>query len=151
MNILSLSDRELQFGYKDVVLYYEKKLIKEKTGFNRKRLDNYLKDKKIDLSSKGVVGNNDFKNKNVSFFQYDKDDKLSEIVSLFKHLRNSFAHGNVEKTYINKRPYYCFEDCYTAGKKKGQQSMIGQIPQRDFKGFITELKENQKVRTIQNQ
>ena len=147
MDKQEFSGPELLLGYKEVILYYEKKLLKEKTGFNRKRLNNYLKIKKIDLSSKGVAGSNDFRNKNVSFFHFKKDNKLSEIVSLFKHLRNCFAHGNVEKINIEGKPYYCFEDKYTSGKRKGQQSMIGQIPQKDFKGFLQELKENQKYKS----
>lgn len=68
MDKQEFSGPELLLGYKEVILYYEKKLLKEKTGFNRKRLNNYLKIKKIDLSSTGVAGSNDFRNKNVSFF-----------------------------------------------------------------------------------
>ena len=145
MDIQTLTDTELLFGYKNVALYYENRLTKVKDGFNRRRLNSYLELMQIELSSTGSCdSNNNFRKNPVSFFKYDKHHDLSQIVSLFKHLRNSFAHGNVEKVMIGNRPYYCFVDIYTMGKKKDKFSMMGQIPAKAFKGFIQELKENQK-------
>ena len=143
-------DKELLFGYKEVVLYYEQKVKNNPHGFyfKRSRLQNYLNDKKRTITIKDTLDDAElqrkFKEYPVSFFCFTRTKAYSTIPSLLAHLRNSFAHGSFVIMPIGKQPYYCFTDAYPNGKKKGQISMIGQIPMKEFRQFIQELKENQQ-------
>lgn len=143
-------DRELLFGYKEVVLYFEQQIKDNPNGFyfKRKRLQEYLNNKKNKITIKDKFDDAEllrkFKEYPVSFFCFNRTKTYSTVPSLLSHLRNSFAHGSFSIMSINKQPYYCFNDIYPTGKKKGQISMIGQIPMKEFRTFIQELKENQQ-------
>ena len=138
MNILSLSESELQFGYKDIVLYYENEIKKDKTGFNKKNLKKFLDSTSIVLKAK-VTPSSTFQNKKISFLHYTSPNGTSEIVSIFKHLRNCYAHGNVEKREIHKKLYLCFKDVKISSNTE-QTTMIGQIARNKFEDFVKELK-----------
>ncbi len=146
MNIQTLTDKELLFGYKEVLLYYEQHVKLYPNGYALKRLQKYLNLQHIILEDnmKGLALQQNFQQKPVSFFCFNLKKGHSTLASLLCHLRNSFAHALVETTMIDNRPFYCFKDVYPNGQKAGQTSMIGQIPKRVFKGFIKELKANQK-------
>lgn len=145
MNVQTLTDKELLFGYKEVLLYYEQHVKLYPNGYALKRLQKYLNLQHIILEDnmKGLALQQNFQQKPVSFFCFNLTKGHSTLASLLYHLRNSFAHALVETTMINNRPYYCFKDVYPNRQKTGQASMIGQIPKRAFKGFIQELKANQ--------
>lgn len=143
-------DKELLYGYKEVVLYYELQVKTNPHGFyfNRARLQNYLNDKKKTITIKDNLEDTElqrkFKEYPVSFFCFTRTKTYSTIPSLLAHLRNSFAHGSFVIMPIGKQLYYCFTDIYPNRKKKGQISMKGQIPVKEFKKFMQELKENQQ-------
>ena len=145
MNIQTLADKELLFGYKDVLLYYEQHVKLYPNGYALKRLQKYLELQHITLvnNMKDLALQQNFQQKPVSFFCFNLTKRHSTLASLLYHLRNSFAHALVEITMISNRPYYCFKDVYPNKQKAGQVSMIGQIPKKAFKGFIQELKANQ--------
>ena len=145
MNIQTLTDKELLFGYKEVLLYYEQHVKLYPNGYALKRLQKYLDLQHITLEDnmKGLALQQNFQQKPVSFFCFNLTKGHSTLASLLYHLRNSFAHALVEITMIGNRPYYCFKDIYPRRQNAGQASMIGQIPKRAFKGFIQELKANQ--------
>ena len=140
-------DKELLFGYKEVVLYYEQKVKNNPHGFyfKRPRLQNYLNDKKRIITLKDNLDDTElqrkFKEYHVSFFCFSRTKAHSTIPSLLAHLRNSFAHGSFVIMPIDKQLYYCFTDIYPNSKKKGQISMKGQIPVKAFRKFILEFKE----------
>lgn len=142
-------DKELLFGYKEVILYFEQQIKNNANGFyfKRARLQNYLSDKKREIIIKDNLEDVEllrkFKEYPVSFFCFTRAKTYSTIPSLLSHLRNSFAHGSFVIMPINNQPYYCFTDSCPRGKKKGQLSMKGQIPVREFRRFMQELKENQ--------
>ena len=144
MNIHTLSDSEKLFGYNEVVLYYELKVKNNPQGFNLTKLKKKLstlsiipqmiikQEKDIDNS----IFAQDFQKNPVSFFCFKpvKKDSIqySQPAALIHHLRNSFAHGNVEIIQIGVQEYYCFKDVSTKSSPKKQQvpktTMIGQIP-----------------------
>lgn len=143
MNIHTLSDSEKLFGYNEIVLYYELKVKNKPQGFNltklKKRLNILPTTKNITIKQEKDIDNStfaqDFQKNPVSFFCFkpvEKDVKYSKPAALIYHLRNSFAHGNVEITKIGVEEYYCFKDISTKSLKKNQQvpktTMIGQIP-----------------------
>lgn len=145
MNIQTLNDTELLFGYKEVVLYYEQHVKQYPNGYALRRLQKYLNLQHITIvdDMNDLVLQQNFQQKPVSFFCFNLAKGHSTLASLLYHLRDSYAHALVEITKIGNRPYYCFMDIYPKGPKVGQTSMIGQIPKRALKGFIQELKANQ--------
>lgn len=144
MNIHTLSDSEKLFGYNEIVLYYELKVKNNSQGFNltklKKRLNILLINPQIIIKQEKDIDNStfaqDFQKNPVSFFCFKpvKKDSIqySQPAALIHHLRNSFAHGNVEITKIGAQEYYCFMDIGTKSSKNKQQvskrTMIGQIP-----------------------
>ena len=84
---------------------------------------------------------NNFRTNAVPFFCFNNLKGEPRTQALFRHLRNAYAHGYVEKIKINNKWwYYCFED----KNDKGQVKMKGQIQERKLKELIQELKDNQK-------
>lgn len=82
-----------------------------------------------------------FRTSAVPFFCFNNLKGEPRTQALFRHLRNAYAHGNVEKIQINNRWwYYCFVDI----SYNGRITMKGQIPERKLKELIEELKDNQK-------
>lgn len=143
MNIHTLTDSEKLFGYNEIVLYYELKVKNNPKGFNltklKKRLSTLSIIPQIIIAQEKDIDNSifaqDFQKNPVLFFCFkpvEKSVKYSKPAALIHHLRNSFAHGNVEITQIGVQEYYCFKDISTKSSKKKQQvpkaTMIGQIP-----------------------
>lgn len=143
-----LSDKDIVFGYNEILLFYEEFLANQRNGFKpstNKILKDYLKEKKIILAFKNIE--EDFpKHKTTakSFFNCKAYSNESQLHALFRHLRNAYAHGHVELVKIKHKQFYSFEDKYTSGSRKGQASMIGQIYHKDLSNFITVLKSNKK-------
>lgn len=143
MNIHTLSDSEKLFGYSEIVLYYELNVKNKPQGFNltklKKKLNTLSVLPKIIIKQETNINNStftqDFQKNPISFFCFkpvEKTVKYSKPAALIHHLRNSFAHGNVEITKIGTQEYYCFMDISITSSKNKQQvsktTMIGQIP-----------------------
>ena len=144
MNILqTLNNGELLYGYKSIVLYYEQNVANvtvTKFDARKARWKQYCKKNHIKFYPLKSGNISNFQAKATPFFCYNSG-KVAKTKSLFCHLRNAYAHGNVEKIKINNKWwYYCFED-KTDG---GNITMRGQIPTGKLKELIHELKENQK-------
>lgn len=144
MNILqTLNKGELLYGYKNIVLYYEQNVVNAATSFDarKSRWKKYCKKSHIKFDYLNYKYINNFQTKSFPFFCYNNRSGETRTEALFRHLRNAYAHGNVEKIKINNQWwYYCFEDKNDSGKV----TMQGQIPERKLKELIQELKENQK-------
>lgn len=75
------------------MLYYVIELKKDNKGFDKKRINSYLRQHNIILNSSGKISNK-AKHNTIEF----KDTESSICVSFIKHLRNSFAHGLIKAT-----------------------------------------------------
>lgn len=146
MNILqTLSDKELLNGYKSIILYYELNIansaIKNFDARKPKWRQYRKKYHKLRLKPLNSGYTSKFRTITEPFFCFNNLKKEPRTQALFRHLRNAYAHGNVEKVKINNKWwYYCFEDKNDSGKV----TMQGQIPTGKLKELIQELKENQK-------
>lgn len=143
MNILqTLREKELLYGYKNIVLYYELYIANsaiKNFDARKARWKQYCKKRHIKFYSLNNGNIQNFQTKAVPFFCFNNNG-VKKTEALFRHLRNAYAHGNVEKVKINSKWwYYCFEDKY-----RGKVTMQGQIPHGELKELIHELKENQK-------
>ena len=141
-NFESLSDAELLFAYKNVLLYYETS-VKDASGFSvgNKDFQSFIKDKSISIT---VGTTTDIENESkkedapISSFFFT-DTKGNQLKSLYYHLRNSFAHSSFTKMKIEKTDYLCFEDINLNNKK--QFTMRGQIQLEFFEEFVEKLKQ----------
>lgn len=141
----SLLDGELLFGYKNIILYYESEIKNNHKGFNvgNSKLKKYLEENHIELAYENT---NNIKNRlcsygvdSISFFTFTKvtSKGFSKIPSLFYHLRNAFAHNNVDKKTIDGVEYYCLIDLYN-----DKYTLVGQIPITIYYEFIQNIKES---------
>jgi len=141
-----LSDKELLFGYKEIILYFEKVIKKSSNGFNARnqKFNSFLKEHDITIEYKTTDELKNETNNTEAFFlftfSYQKSKQLSILPSLLNHLRNSFAHGLVSKKKIKKTVYLCFKDYNTSINC----TMRGQIPNKSFVPFIAALKQAKK-------
>ena len=141
-NIESLSNDELLFAYKDVILYYEK-LVKDKKGFyiNSKEFQSFIKDKNIlikNTTAEEIKIAFNTKKLTESYFLFTTSN-YSQVRDLYRHLRNSFAHGLFTKTEIKKTVFLCFDDIYNK-----KYTMRGQIQKELFVEFIEKLQQTKK-------
>jgi hypothetical protein len=139
----SLSDNELLFAYKNVILHYETS-VKDANGFysGNKDFQSFIKNKNIliaEVLTKEIEIESDKEDLNASSFLFT-NSKGNQIKSLFYHLRNSFAHGSFTKMKIGKTDYFCFEDI----NPSKQFTMRGKIQAEFFEEFIEKLKQAKK-------
>lgn len=134
----TLTDPDLLFGYKEIVLYYESKVKWHPKDFNVSRIRKCLKQLAIyqdDLQTEiKPIHRQMFENEPVAFFAFS-DKYNSKIPSLLYHLRNSYAHNCVERESIKGEDFICFIDKY-----RKQTTMLGQIPYDVFLEFVEKLK-----------
>ncbi len=149
INPTKIGENILLLLYTEVLLRFEKDLTHHKSfdirskGFRQtqKQIDLTIraKDKKSELLQE--ISNLSFikgeSPKNIFIFVRNK--KESRAKSLFRHLRNSVAHGIYEKKKIGKYEYLLFEDFH---QKK--LTMIGQIRLLDLNLFIEALSATRK-------
>lgn len=141
MDYYSFSEKKLAFFYRDIILKYELVLCTHQTGYNitRKAFSQYRKSKGIKL-----IINNGFLTKiteeNIIFKTTPftcfccNSPKSNQVVSLFAHLRNSFAHGRVERIKIGNTNYLYLTDEY-----QGACTMEAQIKESLLQEFIIKL------------
>jgi len=144
----TLSDAELLFGYKEIVLYYETVITHDSKGFDvgEKEFQSFIKGHQIVLffqNNQDEVAVHDslkdYESNPVAFFSFSPSKGMAQVPSLLSHLRNCFAHGGVTNKEIGKTTYFCFEDYDPITKK---YSLKGQIPTTQFKEFINKLKQS---------
>ena len=148
----------LWFFYKEVILYYEKKVLPSPLGFHvsNKDVTEYLSALNAFFdcvpSSVTIMPPTSYRTTPVSFFimhrAYDRMSGrgLSILASFLWHLRNSFAHGRFEFNLIEGQEYLCVYDIKVRGGKKGiELSMIAQAPIDSFIFLINTIKKSQKV------
>lgn len=134
----TLSDTELLFGYKEIVLYYESRVKRNPKGFQVSKLKGWLQRLAIyqnDLQTEiKPIHRQMFEKEPVAFFAFS-DKYNSKIPSLLYHLRNSYAHNCIERESIKGEDFICFIDKY-----RKQNTMLGQIPYGVFTEFVEKLK-----------
>lgn len=106
MNILrTLNDRELLYGYKSIVLYYEQNVANATiTNFGARKpkwIQYCKKNRRIKFKSLNDSSISNFQTNTVPFFCFNNLKGEPRTQALFRHLRNAYAHGNVEKIQIN--------------------------------------------------
>ena len=136
----TLTDTDLLFGYKEIVLYYESKVKRNPKGFQVSKTKKFLKQLAMyqnDLQTEITpVHKQMFEKEPVPFFAFNNKSD-SQIPKLLSHLRNAYAHNRVEKEKIKGIVFLCFMD---KKSDKGYPTMLGQIPYNVFQDFIGELK-----------
>ena len=135
----TLSDDDLLFGYKEIVLYYESKVKRNSKGFRVSKIKKSLKQLAIyqdDLQTViEPIHQQMFEKEPVAFFAFNCKSG-SKIPKLLAHLRNAYAHNCVERENIKDVDFLCFMDKYNK-----RTTMLGQIPVVVFEDFIGKLKE----------
>ncbi len=135
----TLSNPDLLFGYKEIVLYYESKVKRNPRGFQVSKIKKSLKQLAMYQDDFQTVimpiHKQIFEKEPVSFFAFG-DKFNSKVPSLIYHLRNAYAHNCVERENIKGADFLCFMDKYNK-----QTTMLGQIPVDVFEDFIRKLKE----------
>ena len=131
-----LSDKDLLFGYKQIVLYFENEVRKSKTGFNKRLLKGFLDNNHIVITTSSNVEKNyqEFIGKKRKAFIYFSQ-KDYDIPMLIRLLRNAFAHGHIKKEKIGGHYYLLFFNQFNNVK-----TFAGQIPYSHFSAFIGALK-----------
>ncbi len=131
-----LSEKDLVFGYKQIVWYYETQVRNNSTGFNKNRLKRFLDDNGIDISTSVDVEKSSNKvicQKRKSHFYFTQ--KEYDIPLILRMLRNSFAHSNVQKVKIGGYYFILFSNTYG-----GKKTFVGQISYSKFQDFVNALK-----------
>ena len=143
---MALNDKELIYGYKELILYFEQHLKNQPKGFNSnsKKWGEFLSTNGITIAVKVQSEMVQPEPSKRSFFYFTKSMKESTLFALYRHLRNAYSHGAVGKIKIGNKYYFSFSDKETYGKKKGQYSMFGQIPCGLLSNFVKELQNNKQ-------
>lgn len=151
-NNLGLTSKIIQFIFEDIILYYEREIATNPKGFKKAdpMFSSFLRTLNAEFSYH--EGDNHivapYKRESKTFFAIkpvNKDSKrLSILASFFAHLRNSFAHGHFSVELINGKRYLCMEDKYTNGRKKGELSMVAQLPVEKLRPLVELLKQIKK-------
>ena len=119
-DLTEIEDQVLIFLYKDILLKRELDLKDIKAPFKvsskefKQRKENLglkllPKDKSIDVVQE-MKKINYLPGKNSGNIFIFSTGKKSQILFMFKHLRNSVAHARIKKTQIGKDEYLLFED-----------------------------------------
>ncbi len=131
-----LSDAELLFGYKEIVLYYETQVRNNRKGFNKKELDKFLTDihGQVLCKMNTLYSYNCLLGKvNKSFIHFYASNY--DIPLFIYGLRNAYAHANICKQLIGNRYYLCFYNYFG-----NRYRMVGQVQFSYFKELILTLK-----------
>lgn len=124
-----LNDKELIY-FSRLMLRYEAEIKKDSKGFSIKKLKPFLQKKQITLDYKNKVETyNDAKNTIV--FANDG----SACVSFIRHIRNAFAHNQIQKV----KNEYLLSDKY-----RNKPTMSGRIGVNLLKALIAEMENTRK-------
>ncbi|MBD5209915.1 MAG: hypothetical protein HDS77_01390 [Bacteroidales bacterium] len=112
MSKLTLTDNEKIF-WADLVIYVEQEVKTKQKRFNinNKKLKSFLKQKNINLKRAKISSKPFDKKQNENTITFSKGKNF--IADLLCHLRNAFAHSNIE---IDNNGDYLLSDYYGTGK-----------------------------------
>lgn len=127
--------------YINVLLVWERAFKTKKTGFSvrtkyfksfksENSLEIYVAKNSDDIKS--IIKSNELNNSNNNFFVYTSNN--SQSYDLFRHLRNSVAHGNYQKQKIGRYNFLIVEDLF-----RNKLTMCGQVKMLDLEGLIYAL------------
>lgn len=151
------NDFLLLYFYREVILYYEQKVLPSPWGFHVSNtvVTSFIGSNNIDFkcipTSTPIIPSPNYKKKPCSFFHlqnaYDRQTKshLSTLASFLYHIRNCFAHGHFEIADIDGLQYLCVYDIKKKGKKGEEISMMAQAPIFVFLCLIEIVKRSQKI------
>lgn len=136
-----LSDKDLLFGYKEIVLYYEAQVRNKGKGFNKRLLKEIFTKSEVKVrcgedthhSYNHLLGKEDY-----SFIHFSASEY--SIPMLIKGLRDAYAHNRISKVHIGKRYYICFYNLYN-----DEYKMVGQMPFPQLRQLINTIKKTRKV------
>ncbi|HIL41945.1 MAG TPA: hypothetical protein EYG35_01005 [Gammaproteobacteria bacterium] len=147
INKNGIDDEILVFLYRNILLFYERFLKAKGSGYSvRSKIFKKVK-KEFELHWFVVDTIGAFKcaytEKNLSemkgnYFLFTSN--RAQIPELFRHLRNSIAHGKFEKKKIQGRVFIIFEDSY-----QKQSTMCGQIELKKLEEFVSLLYKSKKI------
>jgi len=142
-----IGDHTLLELYKNIQLVWERAYKNQKTGFNiRRKLFTTFRKRtglKIIIQTQNAI---ETCAQNEGFFDHSRKQNIfifnstnSQAYDLFRHLRNSVAHGNFEKKNIAEKTYLTFSDFH-----RKRRTMIGKIELSELKTFIEALHATKK-------
>ncbi len=140
-----LEDEIFKLLYINILLVWERKYKLQKTGYSIRNkyfkefihlrgLGIYVaKDKKgIKKDINKILKEKDLSNSKDNYFVFQSN--TSYAYDIFRHLRNSVAHGNYTKEKIGKNSYLNFKDTY-----RNKLTMFGQVKCTDLEDLIFTL------------
>jgi len=142
VNVSGVSKATFVFLYMEVLLRWELELKDKPFSIRDKEFRTFQKNEAIELLS---IDNLDELSSNVprfmsrigeeqsNFFLFH-NNKVSQAKSLFKHLRDAVAHGNIKQMKIGRFNYLRFENYY-----QNRTRMIGQIKAARLEGYVQAL------------
>lgn len=136
----TLTHHEIVFIYKEILSFHEN-LKGKKFDIRHGLFQAYTKNNKIDIESidKGHVRSDKLLFQTRSSYFSFSDSKKNQVISLFAHIRNAFAHCNITQEKIHGIWFYCFKDYY---RKK--LTMTGKLKKKQLKEFVAMLKTTEK-------
>ena len=120
-----LSDEEIMYFAK-LMLRYESKIKKDSNGYNIRKLTKFLQKNNIKLDHKTKPANYNRNDKNTIVFS----SHGSTCVDFIRHIRNAFAHNNIQKV---KNIYQLYDEY------KKSPTMVGSIGINLLKKLIAEI------------
>jgi len=133
-----LTDDEIVLLYRKLLVYVEGDLAAKRFDVSNRPLEDYLSKNGITLD---VVGAHDRRlvdceasRSHTIGFSFT-DSKKGKVMSLFAHLRNSFAHCQVTRKTIGSVTYFCFQDSH-----REKVTMYGMLPVALLSSFLAALK-----------
>lgn len=136
MNNYNLTDKEIVFVYRDIVLQHVNVSMNGKLknyNIHNKQFKDYIKKENIIFKTATAKLIPQVPDKsNLQFFYFTKNGNIA--YSLFTHLRNCFAHGNFKEIEINGSSYLEMFDKYRLNF-----TMKAQIKKSNFQEFIDNL------------
>lgn len=134
----TLSDKELLFGYKELVLFVE--AISKKPGRQSANILAHFKTSNSQnkyLQRRSVKSHEirDFSDMAAGNYIDFINNKGNQVVSILTHLRNSYSHGLFCKNSISHQSVYLFEDYW-----KNKITMRAKLKASDFVEIVTLLK-----------
>lgn len=127
--------------YINIILVWERAFKTKKTGFSvrtkyfksfksENSLDIYIAKNSDDI--KNIIKTNRLNDSKNNFFVYTSNN--SQAYDLFRHLRNSVAHGNYKKQKIGKYNFLVVQDLC-----RNKLTMYGQVKMVSLEGLIYAL------------
>lgn len=134
----------LYYFYDRVVLFYERELKPYPVGLRitNPSIGDFLKANSIYPvivnKSVPIIEPEDFGNSGDTFLICKKTSSYSILVSIYEHIRNSFAHGRFSFHKYNEEEFISLTDISLRGGKT--LTMVAQMPVRVLVGLVETLR-----------